>query len=170
MLVGWNNKWIEFDRQGTTVRLQIQEEQAVAHMCEEIQIAKELKEGNEIMVAQIWMCEAEQEQILKGMLTVPTVLQPVLHKYMAVFEQPTSLPPQRDIDHKIPLLLHCKPINLRPYRYSYFQKMELEKIVTELLTNVVIRPSTSLFASPALLVKKKDGSWRLCIDYRQLNS
>jgi Reverse transcriptase (RNA-dependent DNA polymerase) len=80
------------------------------------------------------------------------------------------MPPRRDIDHQIPLLPLSKPVNLRPYRYSYFQKMELEKIIDELLEQSVIRPSTCPFASPALLVKKKDGTWRLCVDYRHLNS
>lgn len=53
--------------------------------------------------------------------------------------------------------------------FSYFQKLEIEKIVEELLKNSFIQPSTSSFASLVLLVKKKDGSWRMCIDYRQLN-
>jgi Reverse transcriptase (RNA-dependent DNA polymerase) len=48
--------------------------------------------------------------------------------------------------------------------------LELEKIIEELLQTSVIRPSTSPFASPTLLVKKKDGSWRLCVDYQQLNN
>jgi Reverse transcriptase (RNA-dependent DNA polymerase) len=48
--------------------------------------------------------------------------------------------------------------------------MELEKIIEELINTSIIRPSNSPFASPALLVKKKDGTWRLCVDYRQLNA
>jgi RNase H-like domain found in reverse transcriptase/Reverse transcriptase (RNA-dependent DNA polymerase)/Integrase zinc binding domain/Integrase core domain len=87
-----------------------------------------------------------------------------------VFEMPQHLPPIREIDHTIPLVPQAKPVNLRPYRYSHFQKKELENIIEELLKTKVIRPSSSPFASPALLVRKKDGTWRLCVDYRQLNA
>lgn len=73
-------------------------------------------------------------------------------------------------DHAIPLLPGSKPVNQRPYRYSYLKKLEIDKIIEELLKKEIIRPSESPYASPALLVKKKDGTWRMCIDYRQLNT
>lgn len=60
-------------------------------------------------------------------------------------------------------------MNVRPYRYAVNQKDEIEKLITKMLDAGIIRPSVSPFSSPIVMIKKKDGSWRLCIDYRQLN-
>lgn len=57
-----------------------------------------------------------------------------------------------------------------PYRHTFVAKDEIEKQVAKLLKNGVIQHSTSSFASPAILVQKKDLTSRLCIDYRRLNS
>lgn len=94
----------------------------------------------------------------------------MIQKYSDVFEEPRHLPPSRKQDHIIELFPNTAAINVRHYRYPYFQKAEIEKIIQELLANGVIRPSVSHFSCPVLLLKKKDGTWRLWIDYRALNA
>ena len=96
-------------------------------------------------------------------------VQAVLKRYGGVFEMPKGLPPARNREHAITLQEGTPPINCRPYRYSFLQKNEIEKLVQEMLEARVIRPSISPYSSPVLLVKKKDGGWRFCVDYRALN-
>ena len=94
----------------------------------------------------------------------------ILQQYRHPFATPTSLPPPRTITHQIHLLPNTEPINTRPYRYPHFQKSEIEKKVHDMLSTGLIQLSHSPFSSPVLLVKKKDGSWRFCVDYRALNA
>ena len=82
----------------------------------------------------------------------------VLEQYVNIFEWLDKLPPRRNIEHHIPLKKGTDPINVRPYRYSYHHKEEMEKLVGEMLASGVIRLSMSPFSNLVLLVKKKDGS------------
>ncbi|GJX64110.1 transposon ty3-G gag-pol polyprotein [Tanacetum coccineum] len=95
--------------------------------------------------------------------------QQVIEEYVDVFAIPTELPPTRDHDHKIPLVEGAQPVNIRPYRHPPTQKNTIEGMVAELLQARVIKKSNSPFSSPIVMVKKKDNSWRMCVDYRQLN-
>ncbi|GJY04844.1 putative mitochondrial protein [Tanacetum coccineum] len=104
-----------------------------------------------------------------GMPNTPSVLDPLIEEFADVFEVPNCLPPKRGHDHRIPLQEGTQPINIRPYRHPPTQKDAIESMVKELLDSGVIRHSQSSFSSPVVMVKKKDGSWRMCIDYRQLN-
>jgi hypothetical protein len=99
----------------------------------------------------------------------PSEVSSLLEQYSFIFTAPTGLPPQWEHDHHIPLQPQTGPISVRPYQYPYYQKNEIEKMVHELLQSGLIRPSRSPFSSPVFLVKKPDGAWRFCIDYRALN-
>lgn len=102
--------------------------------------------------------------------TLPAEVQKLIQEFDHLFSTPTQLPPQRSADHHIDLQPGAQPVRVRPYHYSPIQKTEIEEQVKQMLQNGVIRPSSSAFASPVLLVGKKDGTWRFCIDYCHLNA
>jgi DNA-binding helix-hairpin-helix protein with protein kinase domain len=138
----------------------VSDEVAIVKMCEGMEVHKVIKDVSDVVVAQIWVCEAmtvnNEVAIVKFIPESPeNKIQKVLNQFSSVFVPPTVMPPKREIDHQIPLLPLSRPVNLRPYRYSYFQKLELKKIIEELLQQSMNRPSTSPFASPTLLVKKR---------------
>lgn len=101
---------------------------------------------------------------------IPEAIAKLIEKSQQLFLVLTSLPPNRWINHTIPLLPVVQPFSLRPYMYTPQHKDEIEKQVTEMWSSGIIQESTSPFASPVLLVKKKDGEWRLCVDYKRLNA
>ncbi|XP_039043810.1 uncharacterized protein LOC120183118 [Hibiscus syriacus] len=94
----------------------------------------------------------------EGSKIVPTAIQSVLDQYHFVFTKPTGLPPTRNHDHAIALKPEAAPINLRPYRFPHNQKVEVERQIANMLSSFIIQPSKSPFASPCLLIKKKDAS------------
>jgi hypothetical protein len=102
-------------------------------------------------------------------IEIPAAVQQLIQQYNTLFQEPTSLPPHRKYDHQIPLLPGATPVNVKPYRYAPHQKTQIEKQVQEMLKKGLIQESTSPFASPVLLVRKKDGSWCFCVNYRGLN-
>lgn len=102
--------------------------------------------------------------------TVPVAVQSLVHQYMHLFQETQTLSPSRSFDHRIPLVPGAQPVNVRSYRYAPHQKTEIERLVQDMLKKGIIQKSMSSFASPVLLVKKKDGTWRFFVDYRQLNA
>ena len=94
---------------------------------------------------------------------------PIVRDYEDVFQAITGLPPKREIDFCIELIPGTTPISKTPYRMAPTEMQELKKQIQELEDLGFVRPSTSPWGAPVLFVKKKDGTLRLCIDYRELN-
>ncbi|XP_076955620.1 uncharacterized protein LOC143630510 [Bidens hawaiensis] len=85
-------------------------------------------------------------------------IQALIKEFEDVFQTPSHLPPVRAFDHQILLKDESMVINQKPYRYQAAQKDVIEKMTRELLDTGVIQGSSSPFAAPVVLVKKKDGS------------
>jgi hypothetical protein len=94
-----------------------------------------------------------------------------LAAYRDVFPDalPDGLPPSREVDHRIELIPGSVPPSRPTIRLSATELAELKKQLTELEAAGFIRPSKSPFGAPILFVKKKDGTMRMCVDYRALN-
>jgi hypothetical protein len=96
---------------------------------------------------------------------------PIVYDYPDVFpDELSGMPPDRDIEFAIELQPETAPISKRPYRMPAAELAELKKQLQELLDKGFIRPSTSPWGCPALFVKKKDESLRMCVDYHPLNA
>jgi len=79
------------------------------------------------------------------------------------------MPPIRKVEFCIDLVIGAAPISKAPYRMAPAKLKELRAQLEELLEKGYIHPSTSPWGAPVLFVKKKDGTLRLCVDYRELN-
>ena len=86
-----------------------------------------------------------------------------------MFATPSGLPPDRGVEHVIPLLPDSQPPFQRMYRLAPSELQEVQQQITELLSKQLIEPSTSPYGAPVLFVEKKTGELRMGVDYRALN-
>jgi hypothetical protein len=98
------------------------------------------------------------------------LLPALLDEFAGVFTEMSGMPLPRSRDHCINLLLGSSLVAVRPYCYPASHKDELERQCTTMLAPGLIQRSTSVFSSLVLLVKKVDGTWHFCVDYRALNA
>ncbi|KAF5768290.1 putative nucleotidyltransferase, Ribonuclease H [Helianthus annuus] len=123
-----------------------------------VQASKYLRKEYRAFLANIGVAEKEKKR------TTEVKDVPVVREFPQVFpDDLPGLPPSRDIDFRINLIPGANPVAKAPYRLAPSEMREL------LLEKGFIRPSTSPWGAPVLFVKKKDGSFRMCIDYRELN-
>ncbi|XP_042437083.1 uncharacterized protein LOC122023051 [Zingiber officinale] len=96
---------------------------------------------------------------------------PIVQEFLDVFpDELLGLPPNKQVEFTIELVSGTAPVSKIPYRMAPKELEELKVQLQELLDKGFIRPSVFPWGAPVLFVRKKDGSLRLCIDYRQLNA
>lgn len=153
MLCDWEQGLLEFVHLGQQVKLKGLSSNPL--LLDEAPIEKVMKwaRGNDIWAMAV--VEPVQETAVSEH---DPRLQQLLDSFQDVFQDPQTLPPERFYDHHIPLIPGAVPVNSRPYKYSPQHKTEIERQVQELLQAGLIERSSSPFASPVLLVLKKDGN------------
>ena len=116
-------------------------------------------------------CEAYLTYVIDTVKARPSISDiPTVSDFPDVFpKELPRLPPQREIEVAIGVVPGATSASITPYRMAPVELKELKLQLQELLEKQFIRPSVSPWGAPVLFVKKKDGTLRLCIDYRQLN-
>ena len=115
--------------------------------------------------------EVIKKKVQEADPAVQEELKGILEEYKEVFldKLPYGPPPKRIVDHEIDTAPGETPPHKSPYRLSVAELDELKRQINNLLDQGWIRPSTSPYGAPVLFIPKKDGKWRLCIDYWALN-
>ncbi|GKA57792.1 putative reverse transcriptase domain-containing protein, partial [Tanacetum coccineum] len=126
---------------------------------------KYMERGFPIFLAHVSAKEVEDKSEKKRLEEVP-----IVQDFLEVFPEDLSgLPPTRQVEFQIDLVPGAAPVARAPYRLAPSEMKELSEQLKELSDKGFIRPSSSPWGAPVLFVKKKDGSFRMCIDYRELN-
>ena len=130
-----------------------------------LQLEKGLRKDEHTYVA------AMIEIKLDKQVEVPNAIAPILTRFVDVMppELPKKLPPRRQTDHHIELVLGSRPPPQAPYRMTPPKLTELWKQLTELLDVSLVQPSKAPYGAPELFQKKQDGTLRMCVDYLALN-
>ncbi|GJR38574.1 putative reverse transcriptase domain-containing protein [Tanacetum coccineum] len=127
-----------------------------------IKTERYLSRGCQVFMIQVTEKKKSDEKRLEDI--------PVVREFPEVFpEDLPGLPPVRQVEFQIDLIPGATPVARAPYRLAPSEMQELSNQLQELADRGFIRPSTSPWGAPILFVKKKDGSFRMCIDYRELN-
>jgi hypothetical protein len=167
-LLDWENRTVSIFHEGEWLTLTDHQSRGKDCLISAKACSKLLAQGADAFVLQLSL--QQQHESFDASDPQQTAVADILIEFSDVFTDPDGLPPARSCDHKIPLKEGATPPNIRPYRMPHKQKALVEELIRNLLSKCEIRPSTSPFSSPAILVRKRDKTWRLCVDYRQLNS
>ena len=153
MFVDWIRKKMRFMHEGKRITIRgINANNNYCPLASSQEVHQLIQQGAvaQLIVLNQASAEALPEEIAED-------IQEVLEHNKEIFQEPAQLPPSRPFDHAIPLIPGAVPMQKKPYRYAPTQKDELEKQIQEMLQKGVIQPSHSPYASPVILVLKKDG-------------
>jgi len=122
------------------------------------------------MMCVMLLDEIEPKEATK-LVTSAKCIKQVLEEFPDVMpkELPEDLPQRRQVDHAIEMMLGVAPPTKAPYRMNHEELKELKVQLEELLAKGYIKPNKSPYGAPFLFVHKKDGTLRMCVDYRALN-
>ncbi|GJU50451.1 putative reverse transcriptase domain-containing protein [Tanacetum coccineum] len=152
---------------GTKPRLQhpLRGHEARLHIISYSKTQEYMLKGCPVFLAHVTTKEVEDKSEKKQLEDVP-----IVRDFPEVFpEDLPGLPPTRQVEFQIDLIPGAAPVARAPYRLAPSEMKELSEQLKELSDKGFIRPSSSPWGAPVLFVKKKDGSFRMCIDYRELN-
>ncbi|GKD49532.1 putative reverse transcriptase domain-containing protein [Tanacetum coccineum] len=139
--------------------------EALLHIISYTKTQEYMLKGCPIFLANVTTKETEDKSEKKRLEDVP-----IVRDFPDVFpEDLPGLPPTRQVEFQIDLILGAAPVARAPYRLAPSEMKELSEQLKELSDKGFIRPSSSPWGAPVLFVKKKDGSFRMCIDYQELN-
>ena len=114
--------------------------------------------------------DEEQEALKKFVDNLPSDLKAIVDKYPRLFSPPDAIPPEREVIHDIKLKPDVVPVRRPPYPLGEAKLEAMKTQIGELADKGWIVPSSSPWGAPILFVKKKEGEWRMCIDFRDLNA
>ncbi|GJZ31644.1 putative reverse transcriptase domain-containing protein [Tanacetum coccineum] len=139
--------------------------EAHLHIISYTKIQEYMLKGCLIFLANVTTKETKDKSMEKRLEDMP-----IVRDFPDVFPEDLSgLPPAQKVEFQIDLMPGVAPVARAPYRLAPSEMKELSKQLKELSDKGFIRPSSSPWGAPVLFVKKKDGSFRMCIDYRELN-
>ncbi|GKD92839.1 hypothetical protein Tco_1372676, partial [Tanacetum coccineum] len=157
----YDEKVVHIPINGETLIIQGDQSKTRLNLISCIKTESYISQGCQVFMIHV-MEKKSDEKILEDI--------PVVKEFLDVFPKDLpGLPPIRQVEFQIDVIPGAVPIAQTPYRLAPLEMQELSNKLQELADRGFIRPSTSPWGAPVLSVKKKDGSFRMCIDYRELN-
>jgi len=174
VLIEGHNKLVRIPSKSGIVKVKVHEMPCVGGPTIHIMLGKTLEKecvgGYDMLCVMRVLDEYEPKEATK-LVTSTKCIKQVLEEFSDVMPEklPEDLPPRRRIDHAIEVVPGVAPLVKAPYRMSHEELKELKVQLEELFTKGYIKPNKSPYGAPVLFVHKKDGTLRMCVDYRAVN-